>query len=46
MNIHGKGSWRFQAFDGCLALWTNTPPHWFHRWAQRIMFGFRWDKPE
>lgn len=46
MNLHGDGSWRFLAFKGCLAIWTDTPPCRFHRWTQRIVFGFRWDKPK
>lgn len=45
MMMHScKGSWRFQAFEGCLSLYTNTPPCWFHRQLQRLLFGFRWSR--
>lgn len=44
MTIYGEGTWKFQAFDGCPAYFTNKPPNWFHRAVQRLFMGFRWTK--
>ncbi len=44
MNIHGKGTWKLEPFEGCLSFYTNTPPSWFHRVMQRLILGFRWTR--
>lgn len=45
MNVSGgKNDWKLMAVDGCPAFYTNKPPNWFHRFMQRIFFGFRWTR--
>lgn len=47
MNLwSGPGrDWKLHPFpDSDFALFFVKPPNRFHRWMQKILFGFRWEK--
>jgi hypothetical protein len=47
--LGSRPSWKLWICEGFFIQFDeaneHTPPCRFHRWMQRLVFGFRWEKP-
>jgi hypothetical protein len=44
VNLYRRGAWKLQPFKDCPAMYTNTPPCWFHRFMLKVLLGWSWEK--